>query len=154
MTGHGDESNHGSVGGRWGDQDDCEHRRGHHHHRHDERRHFSMNRFMKISPKPLVGGESPKDAENCLERMENCFREFHCTEKQKIETLNFLVEGHARKWWRFVHPKNILSTVLESLQEGLCFDIQSKENSFESFGFEPGEKLIKVEDARPSRRGS
>ncbi|XP_073135280.1 uncharacterized protein [Henckelia pumila] len=55
---------------------------------------------------------------------------------------------------RFVHPKNILSTVLESLQEGLCFDIQSKENSFESFGFEPGEKLIKVEDARPSRRGS
>ncbi|XP_073137707.1 uncharacterized protein [Henckelia pumila] len=52
-----------------------------------------------MGPKPLVGGESPEDAGNWLRRMEVCFREFRCTEEQRMETLDFLVEGRAWKWW-------------------------------------------------------
>ncbi|XP_073153693.1 uncharacterized protein [Henckelia pumila] len=55
---------------------------------------------MEMRPKPLVGGESPDDAKNGIERMENYFREFNCTEDKNMETLSFLVEGRARKWWR------------------------------------------------------
>ncbi|XP_073138707.1 uncharacterized protein [Henckelia pumila] len=43
MADHGDKSSHGSVGGRWGDQNDREHRQGRHHHRHDDHRRFSMH---------------------------------------------------------------------------------------------------------------
>ncbi|XP_073139098.1 uncharacterized protein [Henckelia pumila] len=53
-----------------------------------------------MSPKPLVGGKAPGVAEDWLERMENCFREFQCTEEQKMETLGFLLEVNDRKWWR------------------------------------------------------
>ncbi|XP_073120528.1 uncharacterized protein [Henckelia pumila] len=31
--------------------------------------------------------------------MDVCFWEFQCTEEQRMETLDFLVEGRARKWW-------------------------------------------------------
>ncbi|XP_073029381.1 uncharacterized protein [Primulina eburnea] len=47
-----------------------------------------------------VGGETPDVAEDWLERMESCFRAFQCTEEQQMETLGFLLEGRARKWWR------------------------------------------------------
>ncbi|XP_073124810.1 uncharacterized protein [Henckelia pumila] len=53
-----------------------------------------------MGPKTLVGRESPKDAKNWLECMEVCFREFRCTEEQRMETLDYLVEGRARKWWK------------------------------------------------------
>ncbi|XP_073153472.1 uncharacterized protein [Henckelia pumila] len=52
-----------------------------------------------MGPKPLVGGESPEDAGNWIRRMEVCFREFRCNEEQRMETLDFLVKGRARKWW-------------------------------------------------------
>ncbi|XP_073139044.1 uncharacterized protein [Henckelia pumila] len=100
MAGYDDGSSHGSVGVRWDVEDNSEHSRGHHHHHHDNRRRFSMHRFMKMSPKTLIGGESPEDAENWIEHMENCFREFCCSKDQKLENLNFLLEGRARKWWR------------------------------------------------------
>ncbi|XP_073121779.1 uncharacterized protein [Henckelia pumila] len=99
MAGHGDESSHDSVGRRWSDQDDRGHRGGLHHHRHDDHRSFSMNRFMQMGLQPLVGGDSPEDAGNWLRRMEVCFREFRCTEVQQVDTLDFLVEGRAWKWW-------------------------------------------------------
>ncbi|XP_073154005.1 uncharacterized protein [Henckelia pumila] len=54
-----------------------------------------------MGPNPLVGGESPEDAENWLERMENFFHQFRCTEEQKMETIDFLVEGRLRNWWKF-----------------------------------------------------
>ncbi|XP_073020031.1 uncharacterized protein [Primulina eburnea] len=94
----GDESSQGSVG-RWGDQGD---RRRHREHRHrrDGPRRFEMHRFIQMGPKPLVGGETPDVAEDWLERMESCFRAFQCTEEQQMETLGFLLEGRARKWWR------------------------------------------------------
>ncbi|XP_073153478.1 uncharacterized protein [Henckelia pumila] len=99
MAGHGDESSHSRVGGRWGDQDDREHRRGRHHHLYDDHRRFSMHSFMQMGPKPLVGEESLEDVGNWLRHMEVCFREFQCTEEQRMENLDFLVKGPARKWW-------------------------------------------------------
>ncbi|XP_073153475.1 glucan endo-1,3-beta-glucosidase 8-like [Henckelia pumila] len=33
--------------------------------------------------------------------METNFQTFRCTEEQKMETLGYLLEGRARKWWRF-----------------------------------------------------
>ncbi|XP_073036671.1 uncharacterized protein [Primulina eburnea] len=96
----GDESSQGSVG-RWGDQDNSRrHRDREHRHRRDGSRRFELHRFIQMGPKPLVGGETPDDAEDWIERMESCFRAFQCTEEQKIETLSFLLEGRARKWWR------------------------------------------------------
>ncbi|XP_073152868.1 uncharacterized protein [Henckelia pumila] len=53
-----------------------------------------------MGTKPLVGGKSPEDAKNWLDRIENYFQVFQCTEEKKMETLGFLVEGRARKWWR------------------------------------------------------
>ncbi|XP_073119895.1 uncharacterized protein [Henckelia pumila] len=53
-----------------------------------------------MGPKPLARGETPEDEKNWLEHMESCFQELRCTEEQKMETLKFLVEGSARKWWR------------------------------------------------------
>ncbi|XP_073133590.1 uncharacterized protein [Henckelia pumila] len=58
-----------------------------------------MNRFLQMGPKPLVGGEAPEVAENWIERLENCFRQYQCTKEQKMETLGFLLEGNARKSW-------------------------------------------------------
>ncbi|XP_073153611.1 uncharacterized protein [Henckelia pumila] len=89
-----DESHDSGDGGRWGDPDD---RRRDRHRNREERRRFSMYRFLQMSPKPLVGGEEPGVAKDWHERMENCFREFQCTEDQKMETLDFLLEGNARK---------------------------------------------------------
>ncbi|XP_073138402.1 uncharacterized protein [Henckelia pumila] len=95
-----DES-HGSDCGRWGDKDNRGNLWDHHHLYQDDRRHFSMHRFMQMGPKSLVGGESPEDAENWLECIEVFFREFWCTEEQNMETIEFLVEGRARQWWKF-----------------------------------------------------
>ncbi|XP_073121292.1 uncharacterized protein [Henckelia pumila] len=67
MTNIDDESQ-GSIG-RWGDEDDREHHQGNRH--RDGRRRFDMHEFVQMGPKPLVGGETSKDAENCLERMES-----------------------------------------------------------------------------------
>ncbi|XP_073137048.1 uncharacterized protein [Henckelia pumila] len=55
---------------------------------------------MQVSPKPLAGGEILEAAEDWLERIEHCFREFRFTDAEKMETLGFLLEGRARKWWR------------------------------------------------------
>ncbi|XP_073120204.1 uncharacterized protein [Henckelia pumila] len=52
-----------------------------------------------MGPKTLVKGESPEDAENWMRRMKVCFREFRCNEEQNMETLDFLVEGRAQRWW-------------------------------------------------------
>ncbi|XP_073024277.1 uncharacterized protein [Primulina eburnea] len=103
MSGFDDDaSSHGSIG-RWGDRDDRERRREHRErrqHRRDEPRSFSMHRFLQMGPKPLSGGETPDVAENWLERMESCFKTFQCSAEQQIDTLDFLLEGGARKWWR------------------------------------------------------
>ncbi|XP_073138688.1 uncharacterized protein [Henckelia pumila] len=55
-----------------------------------------------MSPNPLIGGETLGVSEDWIERLENCFRQYHCTEVQKMETLGFLLEGNARKWWRTI----------------------------------------------------
>ncbi|XP_073119784.1 uncharacterized protein [Henckelia pumila] len=89
-------SSHSSGGGLWGDYDHDRCRERHHCHRDDHRR-FSMNRFMQMGPKPLVGGETPEDAENWLERMDSFFQTYRCTEEQNMETLGYLLEGRARK---------------------------------------------------------
>ncbi|XP_073138673.1 uncharacterized protein [Henckelia pumila] len=59
-----------------------------------------MPRFMRVGPKPLARGETPEATEDCLEMMEHFFREFCFTDEEKMETLGFLLEGRARKWWR------------------------------------------------------
>ncbi|XP_073130890.1 uncharacterized protein [Henckelia pumila] len=59
-----------------------------------------MRRFKEVSPKPLAGGETPEQAEDWLERMEQCFQEFRCTDQDRMEIFAFILEGRARKWWR------------------------------------------------------
>ncbi|XP_073137102.1 uncharacterized protein [Henckelia pumila] len=70
-----------------------------------------------MGPKPLVGGESLEDVENRLRRMEVCFRVFRCTEEQKMETLEFLVEGRARKWWNYASPPFISAQGVATWEE-------------------------------------
>ncbi|XP_073151584.1 uncharacterized protein [Henckelia pumila] len=101
MAGRDAESSHANVG-RWGDDEGRDHRRELRHHHHDGRRRFDMYRFLQIGPKPLVGGESVEVAEGFLERVESCFRVFNTTEEQRLEALNFLLEGRARRWWKSV----------------------------------------------------
>ncbi|XP_073153067.1 uncharacterized protein [Henckelia pumila] len=91
-----DESHDSGGDGHWDGGDAHRHRRGH----REERRRVSMHRFMQVSPKPLAGGETPEAAEEWLERMKHCFREFCFTDAEKMESLGFLLEGRARKWWR------------------------------------------------------
>ncbi|XP_073120601.1 uncharacterized protein [Henckelia pumila] len=91
------DENHDSGGGdRWGDLNDHRRRRG----QHEERKILSMNIFKEVSPKPVTGGETPEEAEDWLERMEQCFQEFRCTDEDKMEILAFMLEGRARKLWR------------------------------------------------------
>ncbi|XP_073120468.1 uncharacterized protein [Henckelia pumila] len=83
MAGRGDES-HGSVGGRWGNDEDREQCRRHH--RLREYKHkFDIRGFVQMAPKPLEGGENPEATENWLEGMENCFEVYRCMEEQKIQ---------------------------------------------------------------------
>lgn len=49
-----------------------------------------------MGSKPLVGGEFLEVAEDWIARVENCFRAFRCSEEQRLEVLDFLVEGSAR----------------------------------------------------------
>ncbi|XP_073120181.1 uncharacterized protein [Henckelia pumila] len=93
-----DEEIQGSVG-RWGDVDAPRHPRAHRHHQEGKRR-FELHRFVQIGPKPLLGGETPEVAEDWIERIENCFHAFKCSEDQKMEVATFLLEGCARKWWK------------------------------------------------------
>lgn len=71
MAGHeGDESSHGSVGGRWTDGDG-ERRPQHEHRRHRDDHHdrpqFDMHRFLHMGLGPLVGGEYSEVASDWLE---------------------------------------------------------------------------------------
>ncbi|XP_073121895.1 uncharacterized protein [Henckelia pumila] len=59
-----------------------------------------MRRFKEVSPKPLTGGETHEEAEDWLERIEQCFQEFRCTDEDRMEILAFMLAGRARKWWR------------------------------------------------------
>lgn len=52
-----------------------------------------MHKVLQIGPKPLVGKESPEVAKDRLERMENCFRAFRCTEDQRLEAVDFCCRG-------------------------------------------------------------
>ncbi|XP_073121484.1 uncharacterized protein [Henckelia pumila] len=92
-----DESHNSGGDGRWDGGDGRRHRRGH----REERRRVDMHRFMQVSPKSLAGGKTPEAAKDRLERMEHCFREFRFTDAENMETLGFLLEGRARKWWRY-----------------------------------------------------
>ncbi|XP_073120715.1 uncharacterized protein [Henckelia pumila] len=146
MAGHGDENSHGSIGGRWDDQDDRKHLRGHHHHRHDDRMCFSMHRVMQMGPKPLIGGVSPKDAGNCLRRMEVCFSEFRCTEKRRMETLDFLVEGRARKWWDSTYAPFIAARGVDTWDEF--------RTAFHKMYFPPALQQMKTSELLGLRQGS
>ncbi|XP_073137910.1 uncharacterized protein [Henckelia pumila] len=146
MASHGDESSHNSVGGRWGEQDDREHRRGRHHHRHDDHKRFSMHRFLQMGLKPLVGGESSEDAGNWLRRMEVCFREFRCTEEQRMETLDFLVEGRARKWWDSTSTPFIAARGVATLDEF--------RTAFHNLYFPPDLRQAKASELLCLRQGS
>ncbi|XP_073133302.1 uncharacterized protein [Henckelia pumila] len=59
-----------------------------------------MRIFKEVSPNPLAGGEMPEEAEDWLERMEQCFQEFRCTDEDRMEILAFILEGRVRKWCR------------------------------------------------------
>ncbi|XP_073121378.1 uncharacterized protein [Henckelia pumila] len=146
MAGYDDDSSHGSVGGCWGIEDDRENHRGHHHHRHDDRRHFSMHRFIQMSPKPLMGGESPEDAENWLECMENCFQKFRCTEEKKMENLSYVVEGRARKWWRSTYA-HIITTRGVVTWADFC-------TTFHKMYFPPALRQAKASEFLGLRQGS
>ncbi|XP_073133485.1 uncharacterized protein [Henckelia pumila] len=90
MAETGDES-HGSVG-----QEGGHHRR---HHHHEGRRLYSINKFLQVGPEPLMGGENPEEARNWMAMIEIAFRAFNCTEEQKLEVLDFVLDGRACLWW-------------------------------------------------------
>ncbi|XP_073118436.1 uncharacterized protein [Henckelia pumila] len=92
MAGRDDES-HGSVG-HWGVDDDAPRRHLDHRHHHEDRRHFEMQKFLQMGPKPLARGENPEVAENWLEWMEGCFRAFDCSGEQKMKATTFILELH------------------------------------------------------------
>ncbi|XP_073060047.1 uncharacterized protein [Primulina eburnea] len=144
MAGYGDESSHGSVG-RWGDRDERDHPREHRH-RHDDRRRFDMHRFIQMGPRPLVGGETPDAAEDWLERMESCFRSFQCTAEQQMETLSFLLEGRARKWWR--------STSAPIIQERGVVTWEDFRAAFSRLYFPPALRQVKTMELLSLKQGS
>ncbi|XP_073133626.1 uncharacterized protein [Henckelia pumila] len=53
-----------------------------------------MHRFLQMKTNPLVVGEKLEVAEDMLERMENYFHAFECSEEQNMEATNFLLELH------------------------------------------------------------
>ncbi|XP_073123090.1 uncharacterized protein [Henckelia pumila] len=60
----------------------------------------------------LLSEETPEDVENWIRSMVFCLREFRCSEEQKMDTLDFLVEGRAQRWWRsasahFITPRGV-----------------------------------------------
>ncbi|XP_073121991.1 uncharacterized protein [Henckelia pumila] len=105
-----------------------------------------MNRFLQMAPKTLVGGEAPAVAEDWLERMESCFREYQCTEAQKMETLAFVLEGNAKRWWRAT------STPFISVR-GIATWAEFK-SSFEKHYFPPALRQTKASELLSLRQGT
>ncbi|XP_073287620.1 uncharacterized protein [Primulina huaijiensis] len=58
--------------------------------------------FMKIGPPPLTGDENADVAEAWVDIMEQCFRVLHYDEDKKMEVVDFMIQGKARKWWKSV----------------------------------------------------
>ncbi|XP_073123223.1 uncharacterized protein [Henckelia pumila] len=137
-----DESHDSGGDGRWDGGDGRRHRRGH----REERRRVSMHRFMQVSPKPLAGDETPEDAEDWLERMEHCFREFRFTYEEKMETLGFLLKGRARKWWRSTFAPFIAARGAATWDE-FCTD-------FQRLYFPPALRQAKASELLGMRQGT
>ncbi|XP_073120088.1 uncharacterized protein [Henckelia pumila] len=105
-----------------------------------------MNRFIQMSPKPLVGGEAPGFAEDWRQRLENFFRVYQCTKEQKTETLCFLLEGNVRKWWRSTSTPFIEARGVATWTEF--------RNSFEKLNFPPSLRQSKASELLSLREGT
>ncbi|XP_073120588.1 uncharacterized protein [Henckelia pumila] len=46
-----------------------------------------------------MGGKNPEEARNWMARIESDFQALECTEEQKMEVLEFVLDGCARLWW-------------------------------------------------------
>ncbi|XP_073120145.1 uncharacterized protein [Henckelia pumila] len=90
-----------------------------------------------MGPKPLVGRESPEDVEIWLQRMENFFREFGCNKEQKMETLNFLVEGRSQKWWNSTSASFAKASELLSLRQGKMSIDDYQQKFFDLLSYSP-----------------
>ncbi|XP_073130844.1 uncharacterized protein [Henckelia pumila] len=99
-----------------------------------------------MGPKPLVGDESPEDAETWLRRMEVCFQEFRCIEKQKMETLDFLVKGLAQIWWRSASTPLIAARGFSTWEEF--------RTAFHKLYFPPALRQAKASELLSLRQGS
>ncbi|XP_073120479.1 uncharacterized protein [Henckelia pumila] len=99
-----------------------------------------------MGPKPLVGRESLEDAEIWFQRMENCFREFGCTKEQNMETLDFLVEGRARKLWNSTYAPFVATRGTANWAEF--------RTTFQRFYFPPAIRQAKSSELLSLRQGT
>ncbi|XP_073120329.1 uncharacterized protein [Henckelia pumila] len=99
-----------------------------------------------MGQKSLVGGESPEDAETWLWHMEVYFREFRCMEEQKMETLDFLVEGQAQRWWRSASAPFIAARGVATWEEFRA--------TFHKLYFPPALREVKASELLGLRQGS
>ncbi|XP_073119979.1 uncharacterized protein [Henckelia pumila] len=105
-----------------------------------------MRRFKEVSPRLLTGGETPDQAEDWLERMEQCFQEFSCTDGDKMEILGFMLEGRARKWWRST------STPFVAARGAVSWD--EFRTAFQRFYFPPTLRQTKASELLNLRQGT
>ncbi|XP_073133404.1 uncharacterized protein [Henckelia pumila] len=137
MTERGDAS-HGNVGQEG----------GHHHcrHHHEGRRRDSINKFLQVVPKPLMGGENPEEARNWMPRIESDFRAFDCTEEQKLEVLDFVLDVRARLW--------LDSKAAQARTERGRVTLEDFRQQFQRLYFPPAIRQTQSIELLPLRQGS
>ncbi|XP_073133893.1 uncharacterized protein [Henckelia pumila] len=99
-----------------------------------------------MSLKPLIGGETPGVAEDSIERLENFFREYQCTEEQRMESLGFLLEGNSKKWWRTVS-----TTIIAARGVATWVEFRA---AFEKLYFPPALLHLKANELLSLRQGT
>ncbi|XP_073121983.1 uncharacterized protein [Henckelia pumila] len=99
-----------------------------------------------MGPKLLVGGETTEEAEIWIRRMEVCFQEFRCTEEQKMETLDFLIEGRALKWWNSTSAQMIAARGVVTWADFRA--------SFQKLYFPPALRQAKANELLSLRQGT